>query len=131
MSVLDNRLRQHRWELDERRRFLAGLETLAARLRRDAQRLHWEIEQETGGAHIEGKPRVVYPIFVEPLLERRKKLEGSVVEIETQIAEAREAVATAEQEVSVVEAASTHRAAANGNGGRRRRPQPPGRPRHW
>jgi len=32
MSVLDNRLRHHRWELDERRRFLAGLETLAARI---------------------------------------------------------------------------------------------------
>ena len=121
MSVLDNRLRQHRWELDERRRFLAGLETLAARLRRDAQRLHWEIEQETGAAHTERKPGVVYPIFVEPLLERRKKLEGSIVEIETQIADAREAVATAEQEVSLVEAAWTHRATANGNGGRRLR----------
>jgi len=121
MSVLDNRLRQHRWELDERRRFLAGLETLAARLRRDAQRLHWEIEQETGAAHTERKPGVVYPIFVEPLLERRKKLEGSIVEIEAQIADAREAVATAEQEVSLVEAAWTQRAAASGTGGRRLR----------
>ena len=121
MSVLDNRLRHHRWELDERRRFLAGLETLAARLRRDAQRLHWEIEQETGAARIEQKPGVVYPIFVQPLLERRKKLEGSIVGIETQIAEAREAVATAEQEVSLCEAAWTHRATANGAGGRRMR----------
>ena len=121
MSVLDNRLRQHRWELDERRRFLAGLETLAARLRRDAQRLHWEIEQETGAAPLDQKRGVVYPIFVGPLVERRKKLEGSIVEIETQITEARAAVAAAEQEVSVVEAAWTHRAAANGNGGRRLR----------
>ena len=121
MSVLDNRLRQHRWELDERRRFLAGLETLAARLRRDAQRLHWEIEQETGAAHTERKPDVVYPIFVEPLLERRKKLQGSIAEIETQIADAREAVAAAEQEVSLVEAAWTQRAAANGTGRRLRR----------
>ena len=121
MSVLDNRLRQHRWELDERRRFLAGLETLAARLRRDAQRLHREIEQETGAADTEQKPGIVYPIFVAPLLERRKKLEGSIVEIETQIAEARETVATAEQEVSLVEAAWTHRTTANGTGGRRLR----------
>ena len=121
MSVLDNRLRHHRWELDERRRFLAELETLAARLRRDAQRLHWEIEQETGAARIEQKPGVVYPIFVQPLLERRKKLEGSIVEIEAQIAEARETVATAEQEVSLCEAAWTHRATANGAGGRRMR----------
>ena len=34
MSMSQSRLRQHRWELDERRRFLAGLEALAARLRR-------------------------------------------------------------------------------------------------
>ena len=121
MSVLDNRLRQHRWELDERRRFLAGLESLAARLRRDAQRLHWEIEQETGAAGTEQKPGIAYPIFVAPLLERRKKLEGSIIEIEAQITEAREAVATAEQEVSLVEAAGTHRATANGNGARRLR----------
>jgi hypothetical protein len=67
MSVLGNRLRQHRWELDERRRFLAELEGLAARLRRDAQRLHWEIEQETGTADVEQKPGIVYPIFVAPL----------------------------------------------------------------
>ena len=53
MTVSHNRLRQHRWELDERRRFLAGLEALAARLRRDAQRLHWEIEEETGAGRSE------------------------------------------------------------------------------
>jgi flagellar protein FliJ len=121
MSVLDNRLRQHRWELDERRRFLAELEGLAARLRRDAQRLHREIEQETGAADVEQKPGIVYPIFVGPLLDRRKKLEGSILEIEAQIADAREAVAVAEEEVNLVEAAWTHRAAASGAGSRRLR----------
>jgi flagellar protein FliJ len=121
MSVLDNRLRQQRWELDERRRFLAELEGLAARLRRDTQRLHREIEQETGAADVEQKPSIVYPIFVGPLLDRRKKLEGSILEIEAQIADAREAVATAEQEVNLVEAAWTHRTAASGAGGRRLR----------
>ena len=121
MSVLGNRLRQHRWELDERRRFLAELEGLAARLRRDAQRLHREIEQETGAADVEQKPGIVYPIFVGPLLDRRKKLEGSILEIEAQIADARVAVATAEQEVNLVEAAWTHRAASSGAGGRRLR----------
>ena len=121
MSVLHNRLRQQRWELEERRRFLAGLEALAARLRRDAQRLHWEIEEEIGAGATEQKPGVVYPIFAQPLLERRRKLEGSIAEIEAQIAEAREAVAAAEQEVSVHEAASANRAKANGTGGRRLR----------
>lgn len=122
MSVSHSRLRQHRWELDERRRFLAGLEALAARLRRDAQRLHWEIEEETGAGRSEQKPGVVYPIFVEPLLERRKKLEGSIAEIEAQITEAREAVATAEQELSLHEAAWTaSRTKGSGAAGRRLR----------
>jgi flagellar FliJ protein len=121
MSVLDNRLRQHRWELDERRRFLAGLEALAARLRRDTQRLHWEIEEETGAGRSEQKPGVVYPIFVQPLLDRRKKLERSIGEIEAQIAEAREAVATAEQEVSLHEAAWAHRTKTSATGARRLR----------
>src|SRR4051812_8888515 len=121
MSVLDNRLRQHRWELDERRRFLAELEALAARLRRDAQRLNWEIEQETGAAGTEQKPGIVYPIFVAPLLDRRKKLEGSIVEIEAQITEPREAVPMAEQEVSPAGAAWTRRATAGGTNGRRLR----------
>ena len=121
MTVSHNRLRQHRWELDERRRFLAGLEALAARLRRDAQRLHWEIEEETGAGSSEQKPGVVYPIFVEPMLERRKKLERSIAEIEAQIADAREAVGTAEQELTLHEAAWANRAKANGTGARRLR----------
>ena len=48
MSVMDNMMRQHRWALDERRRFLTELESLALRLRRDAQRLHQEIAEESG-----------------------------------------------------------------------------------
>ena len=114
MRVLHNRLRQQRWELDERRRFLAGLETLASRLRRDAQRLHWEIEEEQGAGALERKPGVSYPIFLEPLLDRRKQLERSIAEIDAQITEAREAVATAEQEVGVHEAAWANRVKVNG-----------------
>ena len=52
MGVVDSVLRQHRWELDERRRFLAELESLALRLRRDAQRLHQEIEEESGAGRL-------------------------------------------------------------------------------
>lgn len=121
MSMSQSRLRQHRWELDERRRFLAGLEALAARLRRDAQRIHWEIEEETGAGRGEQKTGIVYPIFVEPLLERRKKLERSIADIEAQIAEARETVATAEQELTLHEAAWANRGKGNAAARRLRR----------
>jgi hypothetical protein len=75
-DVLDNRLAIIAGTREQRRS--RGLETLAARLlRRDAQQLHWEIEQETGAAHRASRGRL--SIFVPPLLERRKKLEGSIV----------------------------------------------------
>jgi flagellar FliJ protein len=109
MSVMDNMMRQHRWALDERRRFLAELESLALRLRRDAQRLHQEIEEEAGTGRILRQSGAPYPVFVEPLIERGRQLERSIAEIETQIPEAREAAAAAEQQVRLYEATQAQR----------------------
>src|SRR5215208_2439477 len=39
MSMVENLLRLHRWQLEERRRYLGELESLAERLRVDAVRL--------------------------------------------------------------------------------------------
>ena len=119
MSVADNVLRQYRWELDERRRFLAGLESLALRLRRDAQRLHREIEEESGAGRLLRQTGAPYPVFVEPLIERGRKLERSIAEIETQILEAREAVAVTEQQVRLYEATQAQRTSKPVAGARR------------
>ena len=48
-------------------------------------------------------------MFVGPLVERRDKLVGTIAEIEAQIVEAREAVATSQQEVKVFEASGAYR----------------------
>jgi len=109
MGVVDSILRQHRWELDERRRFLAELESLAQRLRRDAHRLHQEIEEESGAGRLLRQSGAPYPVFVEPLIERGRQLERSIAEINTQIPEAREAVAVAEQQVRLCEATQMQR----------------------
>jgi flagellar protein FliJ len=119
MSVADNLLRQHRWELDERRRFLAELESLALRLRRDAQRLHREIEEESGAGRMLRQTGAPYPVFVEPLIERGRKLEGSIAQVESQILEAREAVAATEQQVRLHEATQAQRATKPAAGSRR------------
>jgi chromosome segregation ATPase len=119
MSVADNILRQHRWELDERRRFLAELESLALRLRRDAQRLHREIEEESGAGRLLRQTGAPYPVFVEPLIERGRKLERSIAEIESQIIEAREAVAATEQQVRLYAATQAQRTGKPAAGGRR------------
>jgi len=93
MSARDHLQRLQVWQLAERRRYLADLESLAARLRADVERLRDEIGEAGGDA------KQAHAVFVRPLVDRRDKLLGSIAEIDVQIDEAREAVASAEQEV--------------------------------
>lgn len=102
MSVRENLLRLHRWRLQERQDYLAGLESLMERLRADGARLQEEIaesEAANGHAVIGGDP----PIYLVPLIDRRSKIERSMTEIEAQIAEARDMVEAARQEVKHAE----------------------------
>ena len=109
MSALHTLIRVHRWQLDERRRYLADLDRLAARLRGDAQRLGDEAEAEARAAGLSLEAAAAYPDFIRTLIERRREIEHSVAEVDAQIAEAREAVAAAFQEVKRYELAAAHR----------------------
>ncbi len=109
MSALDSLIRVHRWQLDERRRYLAGLDALAVRLRTDAQRLQEESESEARAAGLSLQAGAAYPLFLRTLFERRKKLERSIAEVEAQIGEAREAVSEAFREVKRYELAAANR----------------------
>ena len=95
MSVRESVLRLHRWRLQERQDYLAGLESLLQRLRGDARRL----QDETSGNGYRADDGGAYSPLVRALIERRRRLEGSMLEIEAQIAEARTAVNEAMQEV--------------------------------
>jgi hypothetical protein len=99
MNGRQNHYRMQHWQLAERQRYLADLESLAARLRSDVETLNREIDE--AAASEPNDRRGVLPFFVGPLLERRDKLVRTVAEVDAQIAEAREAVATAEQEAKV------------------------------
>lgn len=44
MTIAENLLRLYRWQLDERRRYLTELESLAERLRVEVRRLTAEID---------------------------------------------------------------------------------------
>lgn len=106
MSMVEKLLRLHRWQLEERRRYLTGLEALAERLRADALRLTADPD-----AAVEA-PDPARPRDAEGYassrksVERRAKLEHSITEIESQIVEARAAVAAAESEVAHYEVAA-------------------------
>jgi flagellar protein FliJ len=109
MSALESLIRVHRWQLDERRRYLAGLDALAEKLRADAERLRLEAENEARAAGLSLQAGAAYPLFIRGLIERRQKIERSIAEVEAQIAEARDAVTEAFSEVKRYELAVANR----------------------
>jgi len=100
--------RTQQWQLAERQRYLTELESLGDRLRVDVESLRGEIEQAGGADALPTKSRLD-PLFIRPLVDRRDKLLASIADIDTQIAEARAAVMTAQQEAKLVEGALVHR----------------------
>ena len=113
MSVRESVLRLHRWRLQERQDYLAGLESLLERLRGDARRLQDETAEGGrvfGRADDEGGDS---PPLVRPLNERQRKIERSMIEVETQIGEARATVGDAMQEVKHAEFGLAPQAAPN------------------
>ena len=109
MNSRSNFHRTQQWQLAERQRYLTELEALGERLRADVERLREEID-EAGGADKLPSNQRLDPLFIRPLVDRHEKLVRSVAEIDAQIAEARVAVASAQQEVKLVEGAMVQRA---------------------
>jgi flagellar protein FliJ len=103
MNSRDQVMRTQQWQLAERQRYLTELESLADRLRRDVDRLCEEIDQ-SGGDVLPGSGKID-PLFVRPLVDRRDKLLRSITEVDAQIADARAAVVSAQQEIKLVEGA--------------------------
>lgn len=108
MNSRSNFHRTQQWQLAERQRYLAELEALAERLRADVEHLRQEID-EAGGAEALPTNRRLDPMFIRPLVERHEKLLRSVAEMESQIGEARAAVASAQQEMRLVEGGMVQR----------------------
>ena len=118
MSVLENRLRLGRGQCRQWRHYLAGLESLAQRLRVDEQRLRAEINLAvTVRPDFTGEPGG--PLARE-LIERHRKLVGSVAAIDTQIAEVGAALGAAEQALKREELAGAQRTARAGSSEQRR-----------
>lgn len=100
--------RAQQWQLAERQRYLSDLEALGIRLRADVETLRAEIEDAGGDAAAPTNPRLD-PLFIRPLLERRDKLLRSIGELDSQIEEARAALASAQQEARLIEGGMIHR----------------------
>lgn len=90
MSILEKRLRLHRRQYEERRRYIAELASLAEGLRADGRRLQADIERAVA---------VGKSVAAGPLIERLGKVETSLAAIEAQIAAVGEGLAAAAQEL--------------------------------
>ena len=123
MSVSENRLLLDRRQCQQWRRYLAGLESLAQRLRADERRLRVDIELAVAGPLLPetGAPRPDFAGEVaRELIGRHGKLARSVAAIDTQIAEVGAALGAAEQELKREELAAAQRTARDGSSEPRR-----------
>src|SRR5947208_8816232 len=109
MSMVENLLRLHRWQLEERRRYLGELESLAERLRADAQRLATNFPPDLDSLGLAPPRDAGGGAFVRKSVDRRIRLEHSAAEIEAQMVDARAAVEAAENEVAHYELAAAQR----------------------
>ena len=81
---LDGMIRLHKWQLDEKRRELSGLEAMREDLLHRKASLEEEIAREQKVATTE-EVSYAYAGFANAAIVRRRKLEGSVREIEQTI----------------------------------------------
>ena len=105
MTALKSMIRIHQWMLDERRRNLADLQVFLDKLQGDLAALDHSLEAERAAAETSPEAGLAYPAFVAAALERRKKLCGTIEELEGQVEALREAVAEAFAEVKKYELA--------------------------
>lgn len=121
-GALGSMIRLHRWMLDEKRRNLADLQVFAEKLREDLGQLDSEMEAQKAAAEVGNEAGLAYSSYVSAALERRKKVEGTITNLEVEIEAAREDVAESFRELKRYEAAQEgQRAKAKADRNRRER----------
>ena len=110
MKGLDGLIRVNKWKLDEARKTLAGLESMAEDFRRQIAALDAELRREAEVAR--GSPEAAqgYGAYLGAARARRQRLEKSLGEAVRQVGEAHGAVTRAFQELRRYELAQQARA---------------------
>lgn len=109
MRSMKQLVRLHRWKLNEKRQKLAELEDLAAKMRLEVDRLDKKMDAESQAARASAEIAVVYPAYVSAMLDRRKRLDHSIAEVEQSVAQARQDVTDAFHELKRYELALRNR----------------------
>ncbi len=113
MTAIESMIRVHRWVLDERRRNLADLQVFVDKLKGDLVGLDGKLEAEREAAGASPEAGLAYPAYVAAALDRRKRLCGSIADLEAQVEALREEVAEAFGELKKYELAQENNGRRN------------------
>jgi len=105
VTALDQLVRLHRWTLDEKRQKLAELERFRAKMIMNIESLEAELAREQAAADRSEVTSMSLPAFIKATIDRRRKIENSIAEIDRSIAAAREEITQAFQEFKKYETA--------------------------
>jgi hypothetical protein len=108
VKALNNLVRVHRWQLDEKRRQFAQLEKLRGDLGRQETQLAEEMAAEQAAAAKAGAAATTYPAYLQEARARQKRVADSIAEVERQMLTAQQEIAEAYAEVKKYETALSH-----------------------
>ncbi len=105
MTALTNMIRIHRWILDEKQQRLAEIQRFAERMHEDLRRLEDHMEAEQAAAKTSFEGTVAYATFYSAALERRRRLQATIENLDRQVEAARDEVQAAFEELKKFELA--------------------------
>jgi flagellar protein FliJ len=103
MKSRETLIRLKRFQVDDKRRQVTQLETMIAEFERMASELDTQVAAEQNRSGIHDINHFAYPTFAKAAMTRRDNLRTSVDGLKAQLAEAREALAGAFEELKKVE----------------------------
>jgi flagellar FliJ protein len=103
MKSRDTLIRLKKFQVDEKRRKAAQIETMIAEFERIANDLEREIKIEQDRAGIHDPAHFAYPTYAKAAIQRRENLKRSADELKTQLDDAKAALGEAFEELKKVE----------------------------
>src|SRR5919205_2292297 len=103
MKSRDSLIRLKRFQVDEKRRQVAQIETMIAEFERLAADLDQQILAEQQRTGIHDVTHFAYPTFARAAMQRRDNLRTSIEELSGQLQEARDALAEAFEDLKKFE----------------------------
>jgi len=103
MKSRETLIRLRKFQVDEKRRRVAQIETMIAEFERMAADLDREIKAEQDRAGIHDPGHFAYPTYAKAAMQRRENLVRSAEELKIQLDDAKNALADAFEELKKVE----------------------------